>query len=81
VDPVSSGVLAELIADAVSSMAGRAWRRLRRTPEERTVKAAIGAAVGQALRVSALPPAQTLDEAWVAEMVRAWRPAFTRSRP
>ena len=76
-DPVTGGVLAELIAGAVTSVAGRAWKHVRGTPEGRAVKAAVGTAVGQALRVSALPPGRTVDDAWVAELDKAWRPAFT----
>ena len=76
-DPVTGEVLAELIASAVTSVAGRAWKKVRGTSEGRAVKAAIGAAVGEALRVSALPPSRVVDDAWVAEMDRAWRPAFT----
>jgi HEAT repeat protein len=77
VDPVTGGALAELIASAVTSVAGRAWKKVRGTPEGRAVKAAIGAAVGEALRVSALPPGRVVDDAWVAEMDKAWHPAFT----
>ena len=76
-DPVTGGVLAQLIATAVTSVAGKAWEKLRGTPEERAVKAAIGAAVGQALRASALPLDRVVDDAWVAEMENALRPAFT----
>ena len=77
-DPVAGGALAELIAGAVTSMAGRAWTKIRGTPEGRVVKAAIGAAVSEALRASALPPARAVDDAWVAEMEKAWRPTFTK---
>ena len=76
-DPVTSGVLAELIASAVASVAGGAWEKVRGTPEGRAVKAAIGAAVGEALRDSALPAGSAVDDAWLAEMDKAWRPAFT----
>jgi hypothetical protein len=76
-DPVTGGVLAELIASAITSVAGRAWEKVRGTPEGRAVKAAIGLAVGEALRVSALPPGSAVDDAWVAKMDKAWRPAFT----
>ena len=76
-DPVAGGVLAELIASAVTSLAGRGWEKVRGTPEGRAVKAAIGAAVGEALRVAALPPGRAVHDAWVAEMDKVWRPAFT----
>ena len=45
-DPVTAGALAELIASAVSAVAGRSWKKVRGTPEGRAVKAAIGVAVG-----------------------------------
>ena len=77
VDPVTAGALAELIASAVSAVAGRSWKKVRGTPEGRAVKAAIGVAVGEALRVSALPPGRAVDDAWVDEMEKALRPAFT----
>lgn len=73
-DPVTSETLAELIASAVTSVVGRAWKQVRGTPEGRAVKAAIG----EALRMSALPPGRVVDDAWVAEMEKAWRPAFTK---
>jgi hypothetical protein len=77
VDPVTGGVLTELIVSAVTSVAGRAWEKVRGTPEGRAVKAAVGAAVGEALRVSALPPGRAVDDAWLAGMDKAWQPAFT----
>ena len=77
VDPVTAGALAELIASAVTAVAGRSWKKVRGTPEGRAVKAAIGVAVGEALRVSALPPDRAVDDAWVDEMEKALRPAFT----
>src|SRR5215468_1216146 len=77
VDPITSGVLAELIAGAVTSLVGKAWTKVRGTPEGRAIKAAIGAAVGEALRESAWPPRRAVDDAWVAEMNKIWRPAFT----
>jgi hypothetical protein len=49
VDPITSGVLAELIAGALASLVGKAWAKVRGTPEGRAVKAAIGAAVVEAL--------------------------------
>jgi hypothetical protein len=76
-DPVTAGALAELIASAVTAVAGRSWKKVRGTPEGRAVKAAIGVAVGEALRVSALPPGRAVDDAWVDEMEKALRPAFT----
>ena len=76
-DPITGGVLTELIVSAVTSVAGRAWEKVRGTPEGRAVKAAIGVAVGEALRVSALPPGRAVDDAWVEEMEKALRPAFT----
>jgi HEAT repeat protein len=77
VDPVTAEALAELIASTVTAVAGRAWKQVRGTSEGRAVKVAIGAAVGEALRVSALPPGRAVGDAWVAEMDEAWRPAFT----
>jgi hypothetical protein len=77
VDPAAGELLAELIAGAVTSVAGRAWKKVRGTPEGRAVKAAIDAAVSEALRISALPPGRYVDAAWVDEMEKALRPAFT----
>lgn len=77
VDPITGGVLVNLIASAVASVAGRAWTTARGTPEERTVKAAIGEALDEALRGAALPPGRAVDHAWVARMENAWHPVFT----
>ncbi len=76
-DPVASEALGELIATAVSAAAGGAWKKVRRTPEGRAVKAAIDVAVRDALRVSAFPPSRAVDDAWVDQEAKIWRLAFT----
>ncbi len=67
-DPVTGQVLAELIAGAVTSVAGRAWAKVRGTPEGRAVKAAIGAAIGEALRAccarAGTAPLRETSPAW-----------------
>ena len=70
VDPVTAGALGELIAGAVTAVAARAWKKVRGTPEGRAVKAAIDAAVSEALPVSALPLDRVVDDARVDEMER-----------
>jgi hypothetical protein len=76
-DLVAGEALGELIATAVIAVAGRIWEKARGTPEGRAVKAAIGTAVIEALRASALPPGRAVDDTWLAEMEKAWSPAFT----
>jgi len=75
--PAAVTVLGELIAAAVAASAGRTWKSVKGKPEGRALKAAIDAALTGALRDAALPAGAVVDEAWVAEVARLWRPAFT----
>ena len=70
-DPVVVGALGELIATAVASAAGWSWESLQASPEEKTVREVIGAALTGALAGSALP-AGTISDAQAARVMKAF---------
>jgi HEAT repeat protein len=75
--PVAIGALGELIATSVAASAGRTWKSVKGKPEAQAVRAAIDAALTTALRDAAHPSGSDVDDAWLAEVAKMWRPAFT----
>ena len=75
-DPVVTGALGELIATAVAGAAGWSRKSLRPGPEEKTVRAVIGAALAGALAGSARP-GTVVSDADAAELAKTLRSAFT----
>jgi len=71
------GALGELIATAVAASAGRTWKSVKGKPEAQAVRAAVDTALRTALRDAALPAGTATDDAWLAEVAKIWRPAFT----
>ena len=76
-DPVAGEVLAELIATAITSATGRAWHSAKPSPEGRALKSAIVEALSSAMRDSALPMGQAVNDAWMADVAHVWERAFT----
>lgn len=76
-DPVLTGALSELIAGAVARAAGWSWSSMRGEPGARAMHRVIDATLSSALANSALPVGRLADQAWVSEVARVWRPAFT----
>jgi hypothetical protein len=76
VESVAASALGELIATAVAATAGTSWRRIKSSPEAKTVKRAVERALLAAF-LDARRDREAADDGWVVEVAKIWERAFT----
>ena len=75
-DSVTASALGELIATTVAATAGKSWKKIKSSPEAKTVERAVDRALFAAF-FDARRNGGVADDDWVAEVAQMWEPAFT----